>query len=75
MAMPCMDKMKIVAPIGEILELDEDLEKRLNEVPSNAPVSTYFREIDAWEKIAISKHREAEQKSKSCKLEPRNYII
>ena len=70
-----MEKMMVIAPIGKILECDEDLERRLSKVPDGAPVGVYFKEIDAWEKIAISKHREAEQKSKSCKLEPRQYIV
>jgi hypothetical protein len=69
-----MEKMKIVAPVGEILDADEDLEMRIKNVPRGAPVNTYFKEIVAWEKAAISKHKEAEQKSKSCKLEPRSYI-
>lgn len=68
--MVSMINKKMIVPIGRMPELDKDLERIINKLPKNASIKNFCKEVDRWETLAISKFKDAEQKMKSCKLDP-----
>ena len=65
-----MEKMRMVAPVGKMPELDKNLKRMLCRLPKRASISEYCKTVDKWESIIILKDREAENKAKSCQLKP-----
>jgi hypothetical protein len=62
-------ELKLLAPIGKVPSQDEDLEKRMKKLPSDATLSDIGEEIDAWEKSALRKFKSIERTAASGKLD------
>jgi len=57
-------------PIGESPSRDPDLEKRLKQLPRDAPLSDVFKVISEWEEEAVKRSRQTERTKKSGRLHP-----
>jgi hypothetical protein len=61
-------QLKILAPIGQVPQDDEDLQATIKEASSNSSLSEIFAEISAWEDRAVLKDRLPEHTEKTGKL-------
>lgn len=58
-------RLELIAPIGQVPSIDDDLHGRLEALPQGSTIADVFREISKWEKIAVRKARERERTTKS----------
>lgn len=56
----------MTTPAGKPLDPNKDLEKKIEDLPTSAPLESYIRVFEAWKSSEILKTREAEKRAPSA---------
>lgn len=63
------NRLRFLAPIGDVPPEDKDLDQRINNLPKGATICDVLNEITSWEDTAVKKFKEHEKTTESGMLE------